>query len=223
MQLSLTEKSRFLELSCDSHRETTLITHIRNIKRTKTTRSQPIMNESSNLTSTRVTTAGLTIQSALRNWVLTEECSHFVTLNFHRRYSDAAAQQKLRLWSLDIIARLFHSSTFATSSLHDIFRFIAFVEYTMKDEPHLHLLLFVDPARAVRFEIIASRFWQAIVPSGTCDVQRITQTPADLQRVASYATKQTNRASSNESFITSNMLDLPEPRQRRTKSSARVQ
>lgn len=181
------------------------------------------MNESSNLTATRVTTAGMSIQSALRDWVSINEHSHFVTLNFHRRYSDAAAQQKLRLWSLDVIARLFRSPTFAQSSLHDIFRFIAFFEDTMNDEPHLHLLLYVDPARAVRFELIASRFWQAIVPSGTCDVQQITQTTADLHRVISYATKQTNRAISNESFITSKMLDLPEPSQRRAKSSTRVQ
>jgi hypothetical protein len=181
------------------------------------------MNESSNLPATRVTTAGMTIQSALRDWVSNDEYSHFVTLNFHRQYSDVAAQQKLRLWSLDMIARLFRSPTFATSSLHDIFRFIAFFEDTMKDEPHLHLLLNVDPDRAVRFELIASRLWQAIVPSGTCDVQLIKQTSADLQRVISYATKQTNRPISYESFITSNMLDLPEPTQRRAKSSTRVQ
>lgn len=92
----------------------------------------------------------------------------------------------------------------------------------MKSEPHLHLLLHVHPDRAVRFESIAPNLWRSIVPSGTCDVRRITQTTADQQRVISYATKQANRPISYETFITSNMLDLPEPRPRRTKSVARV-
>ena len=150
------------------------------------------------------------IKAGFRQMLADQTHSHFVTLNFHRPYSSASTTQKLRLWTINVLTRLFSTAEFAGVSPDAVFRFTAFAEKTWSQNPHLHLLVYVEPSRLNYFDKIAATMWKTVVPSGTADVQRIAKTPEDLERVINYATKETHLAASNAAFLTSNMLDLPE-------------
>lgn len=159
----------------------------------------------------RVTDHGIELQHALRQMLLTPHYTHWVTLNTHAPLSPAHATRHLRLWTRDVLSRLFRSHRFHALALEELLRFVALPELTRTQHPHFHLLLFVHDQRAAWFEGCAAPMWKRIVPFGTVNVQPITQTPADHARIANYATKYADRPFSNENFITSNMLDLAWP------------
>jgi hypothetical protein len=140
----------------------------------------------------------------------TVESSHWVTLNFHSDKSPRHAEAALRLWSLDVISRIFRGAVFAEIPLAKLFSFVALPEDTRSDHPHYHLLLWLHPDRRDWFARCADRFWRRIVPSGTSDVQLIGATDIDHAKVITYGTKHANRPFSYDNFITSNMLYLPE-------------
>ena len=135
--------------------------------------------------------------------------THWVTLNFHNDYDLHRGQKRLRMWSLDVIRRVFHSKTFSALKLDQLFRFIAFPEHTKTGHLHYHLPMWVHESRHDWFAKVAAPIWKKIVPTGTADIQPIKQGADDLNWVAIYATKHTTRPFSYMNFITSNMLDLP--------------
>ena len=158
----------------------------------------------------RVTEDGLRIQRALRQMLATVRHSHFVTLGFHADKTPAEAQAALRLWSLDVISRIFRSAVFVEMPLADLFSFVALPEFTKAGHPHYHLVLWLHPHRHAWFARCAGRLWRSIVPSGTSDVQLIGATDLDRVKVVTYATKHASRPFSCDHFVTSNMLYLPE-------------
>ena len=158
----------------------------------------------------RVTETGLSIQRALRQMLATVRHSHFVTLGFHADKTPAEAQAALRLWSLDVISRIFRSAVFVEMPLADLFSFVALPEFTKAGHPHYHLVLWLHPDRHAWFARCAGRLWKRIVPTGTSDVQLIGPTDLDHATVISYATKHASRPFSSTEFITSSMLYLPD-------------
>lgn len=158
----------------------------------------------------RVTESGLHLQAAFRQMIIDTAHSHWVTLNFHADYKLPQGQKRLRMWSLDVVSRLFNSKSFAPMKLDQLFRFIAFPEYTKTGHLHFHLPLWVHENRRAWFEKIAVPMWVKLIPTGSAHVRPISQTPADMARIALYATKHASRPFSFENFLTSNMLDLPE-------------
>lgn len=135
--------------------------------------------------------------------------THWVTLNFHADYPMQQAEKRLRMWSLDVISRIFHSNTFSAIPTDQLFHFIALPEFTQRNHLHFHLPTWVHESRHDWFEKIADPMWKKIVPTGTADIQLITQTADDIERIATYATKHSSRPFSYQEFLTSNMLYLP--------------
>ena len=97
----------------------------------------------------------LSMQSALRQMLLQQSHSHWVTLNFHGSYKQDVTEKKLRLWSLNILSRLFDHSQFTDTPTADVFRFTAMPEFTIRGDPHFHLLVWIDPRCAAYFERVA--------------------------------------------------------------------
>lgn len=149
------------------------------------------------------------MQSALRKMLLEQSHSHWVTLNFHARYKPDVTQKKLRLWSLNLLDRLFAHRKFIDVPTADVFRFTAMPEVSLKGGPHFHMLVWVDPRCSAYFERIAARLWKSIVPSSTADIQQLKQTEADYQVVITYATKNSYLPRFSSAFVHSSMLDLP--------------
>lgn len=162
------------------------------------------------MTQYRVTEKGLRLIPAFLKMITDCAPSHWVTLNFHADYQLEKGKKLLRLWSLDLVSRLFQAKPFASFKLGQLFRFIAFPEYTRTDHLHYHLPLGVHEARRDWFKKVAAPMWHKLVPTGTADVQVINQTADDLNRIGIYATKHASRPFSYENYVTSNMLDLPE-------------
>lgn len=149
------------------------------------------------------------MQGALRQMLLKQSHSHWVTLNFHDHYKQDVTEKKLRLWSMNVLRRLFDCVEFAGTATADLFRFTALPEVTIRGDPHFHLLLWVDPRRAAYFERIAAKLWKNIVPTSSADIQRLMQTEGDYKRVIEYATKLSHLPRFNSNFVASAMLDLP--------------
>jgi len=159
----------------------------------------------------RVTEHGLSIQRALRDMLAAVPHTHWVTLNFHADKAPAEAEAALRLWSLDVINRLFRSPAFVDIPTANLFSFVALPEYTRSGHhPHFHLLLYVHPDRRAWFARCAGRLWKRVVPTGTSDVQVIGPSDVDHAKVIAYGTKHAGRPFSYEGFLTSSMLYLPE-------------
>lgn len=151
----------------------------------------------------------LSMQRALRHMLLQQTHSHWVTLNFHGSYKNDVTEKKLRLWSLNVLSRLFAHSQFADMPTADMFRFTAMPEFTIRGDPHFHLLLWVDPRSAAYFERVAAKLWKHIIPTGSADVQPLKQTQGDYLTVINYATKLSHLPRFNSAFVHSSMLDLP--------------
>ena len=157
----------------------------------------------------RVTERGLIMQSALRKMIADTSHSHWVTLNFHADYPMKQAEKRLRMWSLDVISRLFHSKKFSDVPIERLFHFTAFPEYTKTGHLHYHLPTWIHENRRDWFSKVAAPLWKKTLPTGTADIQQIGQEIDDLNRIATYTTKHASRPFSYENFITSNMLELP--------------
>lgn len=153
------------------------------------------------------TVHGLQLQEGLRELLKSRSFTHWVTLNFHRKYSEKTAKQRLQLWFMNLNSRLFRAKRFSSMLTTDLFDFFAFPEETLKEEPHFHLLVNLHHDCHDKFERLAQDAWKRILPSGTCDVQRIKDSTEDRERVISYATKQSNRRLSYADFILSSSLN----------------
>lgn len=153
------------------------------------------------------TVHGLQLQEGLRELLKSRSFTHWVTLNFHRKYAQTTAIQRLQLWFMNLNSRFFRAKCFSSMQTTDLFDFFAFPEDTLKEEPHFHLLVNLHHDCHDKFERLAQDAWKRILPSGTCDVQRIKDSTEDRERVISYATKQSNRRLSYEDFILSSTLN----------------
>jgi hypothetical protein len=150
------------------------------------------------------------MRDALQQMVGQMALSHSITLAVHSVMSQDMARLRLRLWALDVVHRLFRSRAFADHPMEDLFLFVALPEYTKRGHPHWHLILRLHAACHEWFSTCARRLWRRIVPSGTSDIKPIGPTEGDRDRVITYVTKHASRPFSYETFVTSNMLDLPE-------------
>lgn len=157
----------------------------------------------------RVSESGLFLRPAFIKMITDTAHSHWVTLNCHADYKLPQGHKRLRMWSLDVVSRIFTSKSFAPLKLDQLFRFFAFPEYTKTGHLHFHMPLWVHESRHDWFAKVAAPLWKKIMPTGTADIQPIKQTADDLNWVAIYATKYTTRPFSYLNFISSNMLDLP--------------
>lgn len=158
---------------------------------------------------TRSESHALKMQSAIRQMLSQQSHSHWVTLNFHSDYKQDVTEKKLRLWSLNVLSRLFVHNVFNHTPTAEVFRFTALPEFTISGHPHFHLLLWIDPRCAAYFERVAARLWKSIVPTSSADIQPIKQTKADYESVINYATKLSHLPKYNSAFVHSSMLDLP--------------
>ncbi len=153
------------------------------------------------------TNRGLELQASIRQMLREQQrFTHWVTLNFNRKHSADTAQKILQLWFMNMNARMFRSPKFATKNTSDLFFFFAFPEDTLKEKPHFHVMARLAPDRSDYFEQLASPKWKACVSSGSSDVQRIGDSDDDHEWVATYATKNANRAFSHDGFIISTNL-----------------
>ena len=151
----------------------------------------------------------LSMQRALRQVLLEQSHSHWVTLNFHGTYDQAAAERKLRYWTCDVLSRLFSQPLFNGMPTDDVFRFTALPEFSKRGDPHFHLLLWLDPRRVAYFERIAAATWKKHVPTGSSNIQQLVQTDADYLKVIEYATKKSVLTWYHSNFVMSSMLHLP--------------
>lgn len=153
----------------------------------------------------RVTEAGVAMRQGLIEFASSYTYSHWVTLNFHDKYSLATAQRRLQLWARNVVCRLFRNSQWCCSEVRKNFRFLAFPEFTKSGDIHYHILIFVRADRTLWFEQIAAAMWRNIVSTGSADVQSIKQTPSDVSRVFNYATKGADRPFSYNNFVETGM------------------
>lgn len=154
-----------------------------------------------------VTNRGIELQGSIRQMLSEQQrFTHWVTLNFNRKHSVGTAQKILQLWFMNMNARLFRSSRFRAKDTSDLFFFFAFPEETLKEKPHFHLMARVAAERCEYFEKLAGPKWEACVSSGSSDAQRIGDSDDDHEWVATYATKNANRAFSHDGFIISTNL-----------------
>lgn len=145
----------------------------------------------------------LRLREEQRRWLEGQEFTHFVTLNYHRRYSDREARRRLRLWCKNLLSRLMRPKAYRFLKPSSVLFFVAFPEDTRNDEPHFHLLARVAREFADYFQQIAERLWENCVLSGTAKVLPIGPTEHDMKEVVSYTTKHAHRLFSVEGFVLS--------------------
>lgn len=143
------------------------------------------------------------------NLVLQGTWSHFTTLNFHRAWDACEANRALSKWAHSMDHHMFRRKAARPSPPYRALYFVAFKEFTYREDPHWHLLLNVDGSGANKFPELAQRKWRVIVKSGTSDVQRIGRTATDHERVCAYATKCAHHDRSLDDFCTSLDFGLP--------------
>lgn len=140
---------------------------------------------------------------------LIENWTHFVTLNFHRRWCSGESRVALAKWAHSVCHHMFRRVAHRPPPPRRGLYFFAYKEFTQTADPHWHLLVETQAPRADRFARLAVSKWRSIVPSGTADVQEIGSTMADRQRVAAYVTKAADTEVAIEDFCISTEFDLP--------------
>lgn len=128
-------------------------------------------------------------KQSLSQWLYEEPFTFHLTFNFNRRMTLEAAKGKLKIWTFDVLRRLYGRS-YCRRNPKDTVYYVAFPEYGASgDNLHLHAPCRVDVSKTLEFSHIAEAFWKKIVPSGSLYVQKIDKSADDLKRVISYDMK----------------------------------
>ena len=127
-------------------------------------------------------------RQAIIDFALARPRSHWVTLNCHRDLSDDTANRCLKRWRIELMRRL-HGQRFYLLPEIVRFEFAGAREFTQAREPHFHLVCSVPEPLTERFERVAPERWKAIVPSGTCHIERIDDDPDSPRRILGYTFK----------------------------------
>jgi hypothetical protein len=144
-------------------------------------------------------------RNALIEFAMRRPRTHWVTLNTHRKLSDAWAMGLLKRWRVEIMRRV-HGRRFFELLEADRLEFFGAPEHAAYGHPHFHLACAIPEKVASRFERHAAARWTAIVPSGTCHIEKINQTPEDHVRVVGYALKWLKSGQEN-SFVDSRLFE----------------
>lgn len=151
----------------------------------------------------------------LRDWLLEQPFTHFVTFNFNRDETLASATAKIRLWHAGVDRQLLGKRFNKTPAEKRTF-FYAFFEH-IDTNLHAHALLICPDDR---FNPIAKAVWKRLVPSGDlhigndqADINHGVTLPVDLHQpitspegreyAVRYALKEQWKAENYQHFILS--------------------
>lgn len=141
--------------------------------------------------------------------------THFVTLTTNdQQVSRAKMRALLREWDARLNRYIVGPKWQKRTDERMVW--YAYIEKSHSN-PHWHLLLNllsdqietlneVAPLEGPSFETMVDITWRRLLPSGTTDVQLISETAENAQRVTSYVTKSLDNMSNVEDFIFYNEL-----------------
>ncbi|HPZ56156.1 MAG TPA: hypothetical protein PLK50_02430 [Ottowia sp.] len=121
--------------------------------------------------------------------------THFVTLNTNRDFTLEVAQRLLKLWTIEV-ERQVCGKNYKKRPSEERIEFLGVPEFTLAGCPHFHLYVKVPAAKWDKYERIATKRWDAIVNSGSIDVQRLSDDARSPERVLGYMTKRVSQNAS---------------------------
>jgi hypothetical protein len=135
----------------------------------------------------------LVIRFFLQVHTLQDRVLHFIfeaaTVSFNRNTTNENGRRKLRLWSSRLEWKLFGSCYHRKTPEQRLF-FIATPETSGQMEDfHDHQLVHLLPIKHSLFERYAASIWIELNPTGSLNLQPITQTEQDRNRVFGYGLK----------------------------------
>jgi hypothetical protein len=127
-------------------------------------------------------------RQAVLDFVLDKSATHWVTLNTFRDVTLETASRYLKRWRVEVLRRL-HGQRFYQLPEDELTYFFGCPEFTQAGHPHFHLAWRVPEPLHDKFIQVATKRWEAIVPSGDVYIELIGPTEADQQSVHLYALK----------------------------------
>jgi hypothetical protein len=139
------------------------------------------------------------LRQAWAQWIGSQKAALFVTLNFNRDTPIAACRTKVKAWCARLDRRWLGRNWCREKSRHRT-NGIGVLEH-LDSNLHIHFLIQL-PAAAADWRLnevrdIIEEHWIALIPSGTCDVQKIYS----VEEVADYVAKELDRPGRYEEFI----------------------
>lgn len=122
-------------------------------------------------------------QAAVQEMIAGSSPALFVTLAFNRDTTPAAAEAKARQFNLRIARLLF--GRFATKKT-ELWPTVFAVMENVETNLHWHLAVSCADDLADRFAEVAGVIWHKLVPSGSVDIQRVS----DPDGLGAYMAKQ---------------------------------
>lgn len=133
--------------------------------------------------------AHLRLKDQYASWFETLDFHMFVTANFNRTTTNDNGRNKLRIWSSRLERKLF-GGRYHSKALDQRMFFISVPETSGESQNlHYHMLVRLPMAKHDLFERHAAPIWKEFNPTGSLDVQHISDTDQDKSRVIGYVLK----------------------------------
>lgn len=124
----------------------------------------------------------------------------FITLNPNKPRMDIVSLQRSveHLYN-NLTSRLFRGNKYYEVNYNKHFNYYGFLEHTLTESPHYHLIAFIAPSKYEYLTKILGKFWFKQIKGGTVDMQYI-----DIDKfkiVMDYSTKYLNHETSKNNVI----------------------